>query len=135
MLDSILKLFGLRSRRLIFRYRVAGRSRRDDPLRVDAMLAEAGGIDWRDTVADVARLQKPLSPTMAESLGADEVKARREKFEGSVRKLVTWSRKAFDLSELDRDTGKGVTDGEAIDTLVQYLEFSESLWETARPFR
>lgn len=121
--------------RLIFRYTVAGRRRVDDPLRIDARMAAEGGIDWRKTVEDVAKHQKPMPPEMVATLGEDEIRRQRERFAESVAKLVKWSRAAFDLPELNRETGDGVTDGEAVDVLVAYLEFSESLWENARPFR
>lgn len=119
--------------KLIFRYRVDGRTRYDDPLAIDARLIEAGGDAWRATFDDVYRLNRPMSAEMAATLGEDEVKRHREKFDAGVRNLIAWSRSAFELPELDRDTGRGCTGGECIDVLLQYLEFARLLEGETRP--
>lgn len=125
-------------RRSIFRYRAAGERRYADPIQIDQALTRHGGQEWMRLLALVDSLRRPVTPAIAaaKSLTGDVeegAKLHREQFNAALADLVGIVRKSFGLPGLDPETGKGVTDAEAVGVLVDYLEFAEQLVEDVRP--
>ena len=140
MTGRLLRVFGFGARptepsdQKLFRYRACGKTCHVDPIEIDREIVAAGGHAWADDLDTVARLHKPLTPFMELALSGDMIRQRQEQFDAALVRLVKVSRAVFGLPAVDRATGEGVTEAQAIGVLVDFVEFSRTLAEDALPF-
>lgn len=93
--------------RKIFSIRVNGKSRHFDPLPIYWKM-----VDDTDLEGDikVAGMETELPEVQREAHAA-------------AQKIIEWTRKVFDLPQIDRDTGAGVTDVDVTDIFFEWLDF------------
>lgn len=101
---------------------------RGDPLALQRALAEATGATLFKALADHAKLWPPQAPDGVELPPLPEAEQAQRQIEGYRAQgfLAAAAVKAFGLVPYSEETGEGVNEDEALDTLYGFLDFLES---------
>jgi|SRR6185436_7868776 len=117
-----------------FSYAIQGQTLHDDPFKIRRILLEqTDGRCWK-YLGDLSKISKELDELIAveSTLRGGELEQCQakiaisrvaiSKLEGVLAKATM---EAFDFEELNRETGDGVTELEALLILKQYMEYAE----------
>lgn len=129
MFSFLRRLLGLsysKRERGIFRYFDGSKWRRADPFEANRKLEKEGGKDWTSLLAGIRIEKVPF-----EKLSPGMMRAVADNWHHSIEKLAELARKVFDVKPISDDGG--LTDGQALSLLMDFLDWISACEEDFRP--